>query len=78
MKIKEITSQYRRDFYAIYECQFCGHEEKGSGYDDANFHNNVIPKMRCKSCGKSALENGDELKSEYRPLSTKYPAGYQI
>ncbi len=78
MKIKEITHQHRRDFYAIYECQFCGHEEIGSGYDDANFHDNVIPKMKCKNCGKSVVENGDELKSAYRALSTKYPAGHQI
>lgn len=78
MRIKDIIWQSRRDFDAIYECQFCGHEETDSGYDDANFHDNVIPKMKCKSCGKSVIENGDELKSEYRPLSTKYPAGYQI
>ncbi len=78
MKIKEITSQHRRDFYAIYECQFCDYEEKGSGYDDINFHHNVIPKMKCKQCGKSVVENGYELKGEYRSLSTKYPEGYQI
>lgn len=67
MKIKEITSQHRRDFYAVYECEHCGYTEKGSGYDDANFHNNVIPSMVCKECGKSAAEN-------YRPLATKYDA----
>lgn len=71
MKIKEITSQSRRDFQAIYECEHCGHTEKGYGYDDANFHNNVIPKMVCKKCSKSASEN-------YRPLATKYPEGFQI
>lgn len=56
MKIKNIINQYRRDFHAIYECQHCGHEEKGSGYDDANFHNNVIPKMECGKCGKTGGE----------------------
>jgi transcription elongation factor Elf1 len=66
MKIKTITSQSRRDFYAIYECEHCGHEQKGSGYDDANFHQNVIPKMECKKCGKKAPD-------AYRPLATKYP-----
>lgn len=30
MKIKEITSQNRRDFYAIYECEGCSNEENGS------------------------------------------------
>ena len=68
MKIKRIDSQYRRDFYAIYECEHCGHEHRASGYDDDNFHRNVIPAMKCPACGKTA---GDD----YRPLGTKYPAG---
>ena len=71
MKIKEILSQYRRDFTAIYICEHCGYEEKSGGYDDENFHHNVIPKMRCKNCGKKADEN-------YRPLATKYPEEFQI
>lgn len=71
MKIKEITDQNRRDFSAIYECEHCGHTKRGSGYDDANFHENVIPKMVCPKCGKSASEI-------YRPSATKYPEGYQI
>ena len=55
MQIKEITYQNRRDFEATYECEFCGNEEKdGRGYDDSNFHNNVIPNMKCKECGKSS------------------------
>ena len=66
MKIKKITSQSRRDFYAIYECEHCGHTVESSGYDDANFHQNVIPKMKCNRCGLIA---GDD----YRPLTTKYP-----
>jgi predicted RNA-binding Zn-ribbon protein involved in translation (DUF1610 family) len=66
MKIKEIISQHRRDFRAVYECEHCGHTEKGSGYDDGHFHNNVIPSMICQSCGKAAPEN-------YRPLAAKYP-----
>ena len=78
MKIKEIERQSRRDFYAIYVCQFCGHEQRGSGYDDAFFHSTVIPKMKCDKCGKSVLENGKELEYDYRPLATKYPEGYQV
>ncbi len=66
MKIQKIESQNRRDFYAIYECEHCGHTKRGSGYDDTNFHQNVIPKMKCEQCGKTADEN-------YRPLTTKYP-----
>jgi primosomal protein N' len=68
MKIQKITSQSRRDFWADMECEHCGHVEKHvSGYDDANFHQNVIPKMKCKECGKTSGE-------DYRPLATKYPA----
>jgi len=71
MKIKEITYQNRRDFTAIYECEHCGHEHEGRGYDDANFHENVIPNFTCPKCDKKADEN-------YRALTTKYPEGYQI
>ena len=67
MKIKTITSQHRRDFTAIYECEHCGNTHKSSGgYDDAFFHNNVVPKMECAVCHKTA---GDD----YRPLAPKYP-----
>jgi hypothetical protein len=62
MKIKEITSQIRRDFNAIYECENCGHTQKGYGYDDRNFHNNVMPEMKCKECGKSRNDLGIEGK----------------
>jgi transcription elongation factor Elf1 len=72
MRIKEKKSQHRRDFYADMECEHCGHIEKGvSCYDDAFFHNNVIPNMECKSCGKKSPK-------EYKPLATKYPEGFQV
>ena len=72
MKIKKIHRQYRRDFWADYECEHCGYiEHNKSGYDDEYFHKNVIPKMECKKCGKKSDEN-------YRPLTTKYPEGVQI
>ena len=72
MKIKTILSQNRRDFWAIYICEHCGYEtKKESGYDDANFHQNVIPKMKCIKCGKTAGEN-------HRPLATKHPEGLQL
>ncbi len=52
MKIKAILRQHRRDFYADYECETCGHIECNKpGYDDSNFHNNVIPLMKCPNCG---------------------------
>jgi len=65
MKIKEIISQYRRDFKAIFICEHCGFEKEMTGYDDINFHKNVIPDMECPKCHKKAKNN-------YRPLKTKY------
>ena len=65
MKIKKIINQYRRDFYAIYECEHCGDIEEKSGYDDRNFHENIIPAMKCKSCRRTS-------DNTYRPLTTKY------
>jgi hypothetical protein len=67
MKIKTIESQNRRDFTAIYECEHCGVTKRGYGYDDDNFHENVIPAMECEVCGKTAADT-------YRPLAPKYAA----
>ena len=53
MKIKELVSQHRRDFTALMECEFCGHQEmNNSGYDDRYYHDNVIPNMKCGKCGE--------------------------
>lgn len=72
MRIKEITSQHRRDFTALMVCEHCNHEWLNSGgYDDEHYHKNVIPKMKCSYCGKIA---GDD----YNPLETKYPEGFQV
>ncbi len=67
MKIKKKLSQHRRDFRAIYICEHedCKNEVEMSGYDDRNFHDNVIPKMECKKCGKKSPAN-------YVPQGTKY------
>lgn len=71
MKIKTILSQHRRDFRAIYVCEHCEHEKESSGYDDAFFHKEVIPAMKCPNCLKVADNN-------YRPLTTKYEEGFQV
>jgi len=71
MKIKNITSQSRRDFYATYECEDCGHVTKEqSGYDDRNFHDNVIPSMKCVVCEKSRNDLnivGEKTATKYQP-----------
>lgn len=75
MKIIKFISQNRRDFRADYQCEGCGFvEENKSGYDDAYFHNEVIPNMKCPNCGKSGIELG----VDYRPFATKYPEGMQV
>ena len=74
MKIEKILSQNRRDFHAIYICEGCGTEEIKSGYDDRNFHDNVIPSMVCKNCGKTRIDLG--IDSE--PTATKYQSWEQV
>ena len=71
MFIKRIVNQSRRDFVAIYKCEHCKHTAKGYGYDDTNFHANVIPMQKCSKCEKVADET-------YRPLTTKYPDSVTI
>jgi hypothetical protein len=71
MIIKTIETQNRRDFTAIYICEHCGAERTGHGYDDENFHLNVIPRMKCDSCGATADEN-------YQPRTTKYTSGQVV
>jgi len=34
MKIKEITWRSGKDFKAIFQCEYCGFEYEGTGYDD--------------------------------------------
>ena len=54
----------------------CGHieeDESLDSYDDRNFHDNVIPRMKCPQCGKSTLDLG--LKPEF--TQTKYSA-YEV
>ncbi len=71
MRILEITTQNRRDFRAIYECEHCGEKKEGYGYDDNYFHMTVIPGMECNKCGKKSDES-------YSPLQPKYDEGLQV
>lgn len=71
MRIKRFTYRNRRDFQAIFECEHCGHEKEDWGYDDRNFHDNVIPDMECPKCGKKA-------NAGYTPLATRYPEGMAV
>lgn len=54
MKIKEIISHHRNDYVADMECEHCGTVARDKcGYNDANYHERVIPKMCCPACGKN-------------------------
>lgn len=57
MRIHHKISQHRRDFQAVYECEHCGDQVTGHGYDDEHFHQNVIPGMACKKCLMTAPDN---------------------
>ena len=36
MNIEEMISNYRNDFYALFECPLCGYRFKAWGSSDAN------------------------------------------
>jgi transcription elongation factor Elf1 len=74
LKIKEILKRNRRDFKSVFECEGCGNTEERWGYDDDNFHQIVIPGLKCSVCGKTGAECG----AEYQPLQPKYPEGMQV
>ena len=71
MRIEEIITQNRRDFKARYICENCGDTTEDWGYDDDNFHKNVIPVMVCENCGEKAPK-------DYVPCRPKYPEGMDI
>lgn len=66
MKIIKVISQHRRDFKAVFECEHCHETFVREGYDDTNFHVNVIPLIPCKSCGKTSPDT-------YIPQEPRYP-----
>ena len=71
MKIKKITDQHRRDFNAILICEHCDSTQDVRGYDDTNYHENVIPTIECDNCGKVSPDS-------YQPRQTKYPDGMSV
>lgn len=74
MRIKKMLSQHRRDFRAIFICEGCWNGYETSGYDDRNFHDNVIPSLPCPKCGKTRKDLG--IEGEF--TETKYPEGFQV
>ena len=69
MKIIKMLQQHRRDFTADVECEGCGHKTiLGRGYDDRNYHDFVLPAMKCPVCHKSR----DDLGITHELTFTKY------
>ncbi len=76
MKLLEKIDQHRRDFKGKYECQGCGSIEIDNSfdsYDDDNFHDNVIPAMKCEKCGESTNTLGvanERMSTRFAPYET--------
>ncbi len=58
IEVDGTRQQYRRNFKAIYKCEGCGATRGYVGYDDFNFHNNVVPNVACDACGESTNSLG--------------------
>ena len=53
MRIKKITFRMNNDFSAILVCEHCGGtQELNSGYEDTYYHREVLPQIKCETCGK--------------------------
>jgi Zn ribbon nucleic-acid-binding protein len=76
MKLKQITSQHRRDVWYDAECEECGFQQKNvSGYDDRNYWDNVLPDKKCEKCGKSTNDINQKIRQR---ITTKYREGLQL
>ncbi len=71
MHIVSMISQHRRDFTANFECEHCLTTAEITGYDDWNYHQNVVPAIKCKHCGEISPP-------EYVPRVTMYPEDMNI
>jgi ribosomal protein S27E len=61
MFIERYTHRHRSDFYAVLKCEHCGgNQDLKSGYDDAYYHDSVLPAIKCKACGQSRTPQESE------------------
>lgn len=75
VKVTKRYNQWRRDLWVDLECEGCGATETvKDAYDDTNYWVNVVPDMKCKSCGKSSNDLGIRPES----IGTKYPEGMEV
>ena len=65
MVLLRINTCQNFDFWEDSRCEHCGKEFFDKrGYNDTNYHQNVIPKLPCPSCGKNS-EQSDDFRSWY-------------
>lgn len=75
MKVINRYNQHRRDLHIDIECEDCGNKDTvKNAYDDTNYWVNVVPGIKCKSCGLSSNDLGIRPES----IGTKYPEGMEI
>lgn len=53
MRIIEIVTQNRDEFWALMECEHCRQTMLGEGHDIPYWHNRELPALKCPQCGKS-------------------------
>ena len=53
MIIKEMLIQDDKEFKAIFTCEFCDNHVIKRGYNNKDFHDNIIPNVKCEKCGKT-------------------------
>lgn len=74
MRITKTYAWSRRDFSATLKCEACHHEqEQRNCYDDAHYHNKVIPDIACDECGQSTNSLGETpepARLKYAPHET--------
>lgn len=75
MKVTKRFNQHRRDLHIEVECEDCNATKTiKNAYDDTNYWVNVVPDMKCESCGKSSSDLGIRPES----IGTKYPEGMEV
>ena len=53
----EITSEHGRDFSATLVCEHCkATQPLMAGYNDTFFHTQVVPSIKCRTCGVDSLK----------------------
>jgi RecJ-like exonuclease len=75
VKVKEITETLGKNFWTYLECEYCGAVQKPeTGYLDGYYMTEILPALKCRSCGAStlgsaAIENNSEFHTSGRMMN---------